>query len=72
MVVLTAPVIYAGILPFALLDLFVGIYQAVCFPIYGIAKVKRGESEPLYEKLALDALGQHKLKASAAVERIPS
>ena len=43
MVVLTAPVIYAGILPFALLDLFVGIYQAVCFPIYGIAKVKRGD-----------------------------
>jgi hypothetical protein len=43
LVVLTAPVIYAGILPFALLDLFVGIYQAVCFPIYGIAKVKRGD-----------------------------
>ena len=43
LVVLTAPVIYAGILPFALLDLFVGIYQAVCFPIYGIVKVKRGD-----------------------------
>jgi hypothetical protein len=43
LIVLTVPVIYAGILPFLLLDLFVGIYQAVCFPIYGIAKVKRGD-----------------------------
>ena len=40
---LTAPVIYAGILPFLLLDLFVSVYQAVCFPIYGIAKIKRAD-----------------------------
>ncbi len=39
----TAPVIYALILPFALLDLFVSVYQAICFPVYGIPKVKRGE-----------------------------
>jgi hypothetical protein len=43
LVVLTAPVIYAGIVPFLLLDLFVSVYQAVCFPIYGIAKVKRAD-----------------------------
>jgi hypothetical protein len=43
MVVLTAPVIYALIVPLALLDLFVTIYQAVCFPVYGIAKVRRGD-----------------------------
>ncbi len=43
LVVLTAPVIYAGIIPFALLDLFVTVFQAVCFPIYGIAKVKRAD-----------------------------
>lgn len=43
MVVLTAPVIYAMIVPFALLDLFVTIYQAVCFPVYGIPKVRRGD-----------------------------
>jgi len=43
LVVLTAPVIYAGIVPFLLLDLFVSVYQAVCFPIYGIAKVKRSD-----------------------------
>ena len=43
LVILTSPVIYAGILPFLLLDLFVTVYQAVCFPIYGIAKVKRAD-----------------------------
>lgn len=43
LVILTAPVIYAGIVPFMLLDLFVSVYQAVCFPVYGIAKVKRSD-----------------------------
>jgi hypothetical protein len=41
LVILSAPVIYAGIVPFVLLDLFVTIYQTVCFPIYGIPKVCR-------------------------------
>ena len=41
--ILTAPVIYAGFLAFALLDLFLFVYQSICFPIYGINKVKRGE-----------------------------
>jgi hypothetical protein len=43
LVVLTAPVIYALIVPFVLLDLFVTLYQAVCFPAYGIPKVRRGD-----------------------------
>jgi hypothetical protein len=43
LVLLTAPVIYAGIIPFLLLDLFVSLYQAICFPIYGIAKIKRAD-----------------------------
>lgn len=43
LVLLTAPVIYAGIVAFLILDLFVSVYQAVCFPIYGIAKVKRAD-----------------------------
>jgi hypothetical protein len=43
LVMLTAPVIYAGIIPFVLLDIFVTIFQAVCFPIYGIAKIKRSD-----------------------------
>ncbi len=41
MVVLTAPVIYSLIVPFVILDLFVVIYQAICFPVYGIPKVRR-------------------------------
>jgi hypothetical protein len=41
LVVLTAPVIYSVIFPLVLLDLCVSIYQAICFPAYGIAKVRR-------------------------------
>jgi hypothetical protein len=40
---LTAPVIYSLGVPFALLDLSVTIYQAICFPVYRIAKVKRAD-----------------------------
>jgi hypothetical protein len=40
-VILTAPFIYACIIPFLLLDLFVSVYQAVCFPVYGIPKARR-------------------------------
>ncbi|MBV1702156.1 MAG: hypothetical protein KGQ46_10090 [Hyphomicrobiales bacterium] len=39
--ILTAPLIYGLTLPLVLLDIFVTIYQAVCFPVYGIAKVRR-------------------------------
>jgi hypothetical protein len=41
LVLLTAPVIYACSIPFLLLDLAVALYQAVCFPVYGISKVPR-------------------------------
>jgi hypothetical protein len=43
LVVLTAPVIYAGIVPLLLLDLIVSLYQAICFPVYGIPKARRGD-----------------------------
>jgi hypothetical protein len=39
--IVTAPLIYACIIPFALLDLFVSTYQAICFPVYGIPKARR-------------------------------
>ncbi len=39
--ILTAPVICAGFIPLLRLDLFVTLYQAVCFPVYGIPKVRR-------------------------------
>ena len=38
---LTAPVIYSLLLPFAVLDAWVWLYQRICFPIYGIARVQR-------------------------------
>lgn len=41
LVVLTAPVIYSMIVPFVILDLWVSLYQAVCFRVYGIPQVKR-------------------------------
>lgn len=39
--ILTAPFIYICFVPFVLLDLFVSVYQAVCFPVYGIPKARR-------------------------------
>ena len=38
---LSAPVIYSLIVPILLLDLWITVYQAVCFRIYGIARVRR-------------------------------
>jgi len=43
LVALTAPLIYLGWIPFLLLDLFVSLYQAVCFPIYRIPKARRAD-----------------------------
>lgn len=41
--ILTAPVIYGAILPLLLLDLAMSLYQAVCFPIYGIPRIRRAD-----------------------------
>lgn len=38
---LTAPIIYSLILPLALLDLFVALYQHTCFRAWGIGRVPR-------------------------------
>jgi len=40
---ITGPVIYFMLIPMALLDLTVTLYQAFSFPIYRIAKVKRAD-----------------------------
>jgi len=40
---LSAPVIYALIIPLVLIDLFATLYQVVCFPIYGIGRVRRSD-----------------------------
>lgn len=39
--ILVAPVIWSVLLPALLLDLFVTVYQAICFSVYGIPKIKR-------------------------------
>jgi hypothetical protein len=38
---ITGPIIYGMIFPLLMLDAFVSFYQASCFPIYGIVKVRR-------------------------------
>lgn len=40
---LTAPIIYGMIFPMLLLDTCISLYQAICFPIYKIPCVKRGD-----------------------------
>lgn len=39
----TAPVIYGMILPLVMFDLCVSFYQLICFPIYGITRVRRSD-----------------------------
>lgn len=38
---LTTPIIWACLVPLALLDLIISMYQFICFPVYGIPKVRR-------------------------------
>ena len=40
--VLIAPIIYSLVVPIAILDLWITVYQALCFPVFGIAHVRRG------------------------------
>ncbi len=39
----TAPFVYAMIVPLALLDLSLTLYQAACFPLYRVARVRRAD-----------------------------
>ena len=41
--IVTSPIIYACVIPALLLDLFVSLYQAICFRVYGIPRVKRAD-----------------------------
>ena len=58
---LTAPIVYSLLVPFALLDAWVTAYQWVCFPIYGIGRVPRAPY------LVLD---RHKLEYLNAIEKM--
>lgn len=41
--ILTAPVIWSCLLPAVFMDIMFSFYQAICFPVYKIPKVKRKE-----------------------------
>lgn len=58
---LTAPLVYSLLFPLLVLDLFVSFYQWICFPIYRIPCVKRGEY------MALD---RHRLKYLNAIQKV--
>jgi hypothetical protein len=40
---ITGPIIYAMIIPLVVTDIFITFYQLICFPIYGIKKVRRAD-----------------------------
>jgi hypothetical protein len=52
---LTAPIIYSGMIPFMLLDLFLTVYQGICFPVYGVPKARR-EDYFVYDRANLKYL----------------
>jgi len=39
----SAPIVYSVLLPFFLVDIWVSLYQRICFPIYGIPRVRRSD-----------------------------
>ena len=41
--ILTAPVIWSCLIPAFLMDIVITVYQNICFPIYGVPKVKRDD-----------------------------
>lgn len=41
--VISAPFVYIMITSFVLLDVFLFVYQSICFPLYRIPKVRRGD-----------------------------
>jgi hypothetical protein len=57
---ISAPIVYSLVLPFALLDAWTTLYQWVCFPIYGVARVHR---------TAYFVLDRHKLAYLNAIEK---
>ena len=58
---LTAPVIYSLLLPFVILDLWVTVYQSICYPIYGMARVPR---RPYF------AVDRHRLAYLNGIEKV--
>jgi len=61
LVILTSPVIYAMVIPIALMDVFISVYQAICFPVYGIPRVRRRD---------FIVLDRHHLAYLNAIEKV--
>ena len=59
--VVTAPVIYSLIVPFVILDLWVSLYQSLCFRAWGVARVRRR---------AFFAIDRHKLGYLNGLEKV--
>lgn len=59
--ILTAPVIWFCLVPVIFLDLAATVYQAICFPVYNIPKVKRNDY------IVID---RHALKYLNAIEKL--
>jgi hypothetical protein len=57
----SAPVIYSMIVPLVIVDVFVSLYQLLCFPLYRIERVRRSEY------MAFD---RHHLAYLNAIEKI--
>jgi hypothetical protein len=58
---LTAPLIYSLLLPLLTLDVWVTLYQSICFPIYGVARVPRRRYFPI---------DRHKLAYLNGIEKV--
>jgi hypothetical protein len=58
---LTAPLIYSMVVPIAIVDVAFSVYQRLCFPIYGIARVRRG---------AYIVIDRHHLAYLNAIEKL--
>jgi len=43
LIVLTIPLVWSALIPMLILDAAIGLYQVICFPVYGIPFVKRRE-----------------------------
>jgi hypothetical protein len=59
--ILAAPIIYSMIVPIALLDLWMSVYQGICFPLFGIRGVQRR---------AYIAVDRHKLTYLNGIEKL--
>jgi len=58
---LTAPLVYSLLFPLALLDIFLWVYQAICFPVYGMPRARRADY------IVLD---RHQLRYLNVIERM--